>query len=134
MLVRVDFPNTFDELLEDFLTPEVPMATMTYPAVDIVEDEEKTVVLAEVPGVAKEDIALKYENNVLTLSGERKPYEIPDDARVLLNEMRVRKFSRSVSIPHDVDVEKISAEMNNGVLRVTLPKSVAARTRTIEIR
>ncbi|MCX7984009.1 MAG: Hsp20/alpha crystallin family protein [Bacteroidetes bacterium] len=134
MMVRVAYPNIFDELIEEFFTPALDVTPTVYPAIDILENDAATVVVAEVPGVKKEDVSLKYENNVLTISGERKPYEIPQDARILLNEMRVRKFTRSIEIPHDVDAEKITAEMNNGVLRVTLPKAEVARTRTIEIK
>ncbi len=134
MLLRMSFPEVLDELLNSFVTPEFETAVTTFPAIDVVENDNETVVIAELPGVKKEDIQLKYENNVLTISGERKPYEIPEDARVLLNEMRVRKFSRSLTIPHDVVLENITAELNNGVLRVTLPKAEVARTRTIEIK
>jgi HSP20 family molecular chaperone IbpA len=71
---------------------------------------------------------------VLTLKGERKPYEIPQDARVLQNEMRVRTFSRSIQLPSDVDAMNISAELKDGVLRIVMPKAERARARQIEIR
>lgn len=134
MVVRVAYPNIIDELIEEFFTPAFDVVPSVYPAIDVAENDAATVVVAELPGVKKEDVTIKFENNVLTISGERKPYEIPQDARILLNEMRVRKFTRSLEIPHDVDGEKITAELNNGILRVTLPKAEVARTRTIEIK
>jgi len=134
MVVRFDVPDVLDELVEDFLTPDFGITATPFPAIDIIEKENEAVVVAEVPGVKKEDVSIKFENNTLTISGTRKPYEIPNNSRVLLNEMRVQNFSRSISFEYDVEADKISAELNNGVLRVTLPKAETARTRTIEIK
>jgi len=134
MLIRFDYPRTFNNLLEDCLTTDVLPSRSAFPAVDIAEQDNETIVIAELPGVKKEDVKITFENNVLTLNGERKPYEIPENARVLLNEVGIRNFSRSIEFENDVDVEKISAEMKDGVLRVVLPKSESARVRTIELK
>lgn len=134
MLVRFDIPRTFDNLLDDVCATDYFPGRALYPAVDIAEQENETVVLAELPGVKKEDVKITFENNVLTISGERKPYEIPEKARVLLNEMRVRNFSRSIEFENAVDASKIGAELNNGVLRVVLPKAEEAKPRSIEIK
>ncbi|HVN49260.1 MAG TPA: Hsp20/alpha crystallin family protein [Bacteroidota bacterium] len=134
MLVRFDIPRTFDNLLDDACATDYFPGRVLYPAVDIAEQENETVVLAELPGVKKEDVKITFENNVLTISGERKPYEIPEKARVLLNEMRVQNFSRSIEFEHAVDASKIGAELNNGVLRVVLPKAEEAKPRTIDIK
>jgi HSP20 family protein len=134
MLVRFDFPRTLDNLIDDVFTSDISPYVSTFPAVDIAEYDNETVVVAELPGVKKEDVKIKFENTVLTISGERKPYEIPEDARVLLNEMRVKEFSRSIEFEHDVDGGKISAEMTNGILTVRLPKAESARVRTIEVK
>ncbi len=134
MLIRFDFPRTLDNLIDDVFTSDVLPYSSKFPAVDITEHDNETVVVAELPGVKKEDVKIKFEGNVLTISGERKPYEIPEDARILLNEMRVKEFSRSIEFEHDVDTGKISAEMTNGILTVRLPKAESARVRTIEVK
>ena len=134
MQIRFDYPITFDNLIEDFLGTDILPARTIYPAIDIAEQENETVVLAELPGVKKEDVKISIEKNVLTIRGERKPYEAPDTARVLLNEVPVRPFSRSLELQHDVDGKNVSAELTDGVLRIVLPKAESARTRTIEIR
>ncbi len=134
MLVRFDYPRTFDNLLENFFATDVVPSRSAFPAIDITEQEGETTVIAEVAGVKKEDVKITFENNVLTISGERKPYEIPDNTRVLLNEMRVRNFSRSIQFEHDVDTNKISADLTNGVLRIVLPQAESAKTRTIEVK
>jgi len=134
MYVRFNYPATFNNMIEDFFETDILPSRSVYPPVDIAEKNNETIVIAELPGAKKEDIKITFENKVLTISGERKPYEIPENARVLLNEVRVRNFSRSIGFEYDVDANKISAEMNNGVLRVVLPKADSARVRTIEIK
>jgi HSP20 family protein len=136
MVVRVHLPSTIAEsLFEDFLTDLglVPSYSQVFPALDVAEDENASVVVAELPGVRKEDLKITVENGILTISGVRRPYEIPQDARIILNEMRVQEFSRSIELPHEVLMDKVSAELENGVLRITLPKTEAARVRTIPI-
>jgi len=134
MLIRFDYPRMFDNLLQDFVVGDFTSAVKSFPAIDVAEHENEFVLLAEMPGVKKEDLKLTVENNALTLSGMRKPYEIPQDARVLLNEVRVREFSRSIEFPSDVEVDKIAAELQNGLLRVVLPKAEAAKPKQIEVK
>jgi HSP20 family protein len=134
MMMRFDFPKTMNDLLEDSLTAGSFPSTRNYPAMDIAERENEYVAIAELPGVKKEDVKITFENDLLTVQGERKPYAIPEETRVLLNEMRVRKFNRSIRIPVGIDVNGISAELENGILRIVLPKSQEARVRTIAIK
>jgi HSP20 family protein len=134
MLIRFDYPRMFDNLLQDFVVGDFTSAVKSFPAIDVAEHENEFVLLAEMPGVKKEDLKLTVENNALTLSGVRKPHEIPQDARVLLNEVRVSEFSRSFEFPSDVEVDKIAAEIQNGLLRVVLPKAERARVKRIEIQ
>ena len=134
MMMRFDFPKTMNDLLEDSLTTAGVRSARSYPAMDIAEQEIDYVAIVELPGVKREDVKITFENDLLTVQGERKPYAIPEEARVLLNEMRVREFSRSIRIPVGIDVNNISAELENGILRIVLPKSQEARVRTIAIK
>jgi len=68
------------------------------PAMDIIEQENEIVVSAELPGVKKEDIKITFENNILTISNERKPAENSDKETVLLKEIRNSGFNRSVKL------------------------------------
>jgi len=134
MLLRFDFPKTFDDLLEDTVSSNYDSPRTSVPAMDITEHENEFVAIVELPGVKKEDVKITFEKDVLTVEGVRKPYEIPQDARVLLNEMRVREFSRSIRVPVEIDANGISAELENGILKVVLPKSQDARVRTIAVK
>jgi HSP20 family protein len=108
--------------------------TTKFPAMDIAEHENEFVAIAELPGVKKDQVKVTFEKGILTVEGQRKPYEIPQDAQVLLNEMRVRDFSRSIRIDVDIDENNITAELENGILRVVLPKAPEARVRTISVK
>ncbi len=134
MLVRFDYPKTFDELLEDSIPTNRGLSGVSVPPMDVTEYENEYVANVELPGVKKEDVKITFEKDVLTVEGVRKPYEIPEKAQVLLNEMHVREFSRSIRVPVEIDAAGINAELENGILKVVLPKSQEARVRTIAIK
>jgi HSP20 family protein len=134
MLVKFEYPQGIDTLVENFFNTDRMPVFLKYPAIDVFERDNETVVAAELPGVKKEDVRITFQERILTISGDRKSAEIPEDARVLLNEVNGTKFNRSVEIGHDVDVDKITAEMKEGILKIVLPKSESAKVRTIELK
>jgi HSP20 family protein len=135
MFVRFDVPETIDNILEDFAFRNAKSSyAPAYPAIDIAEDEKQIVVTAELPGVKKENVKIVFEKSVLTISGERKPFDLPENSRVWLNEMRIRNFQRSIELDHDVDSDKISAEIKDGLLRIVLPKTEASQAHAIEVK
>jgi len=133
MLIRFDSPKTYDNLIENLFSSDVLPGRCAEPAMDIVEQENEIVVHAELPGVRKEEVKITFEKNVLTLSGERKSAELPEKAKVLLKETQRREFNRSMKFEYEIDSSKISAEMNNGVLTITLPKTEDVKAREISI-
>jgi HSP20 family protein len=110
------------------------MGTTKSPAIDIAERENELVVTAELPGVKKDQVKVTFENGILTIDGQRKQHETPKDVQVLLNEMRIQDFSRSIRINVDVDVNNITAELEDGILSVTLPKMEEAKPKQIEVK
>jgi HSP20 family protein len=135
MLVRFDSPITHNNLLDNFFSSDVmpSRCACAEPAMDIVEQENELVVTAELPGMKKEDVKITFEKNVLSISGERKHVELPENAKVLLKENQSENFSRSIKLGFEIDSSKISAEMSNGILTITLPKTEAVRAREISI-
>jgi len=109
------------------------------PAVDIFENSKQELVLkAELPDMKREDIQVVFENNTLTLKGERKFENTAADNGVRQEQFhRLERaygtFSRSFSLPSTVDASKIGAEYKNGVLTVTLPFREESRPRTINV-
>jgi HSP20 family protein len=106
------------------------------PAADVVENENEIRVMIEAPGMRAEDIGIDLENNVLTISGEKREKHDESDDRSTwhLSERRYGRFSRSFVLPRDVEQERIEATFENGVLHVIVPKSERARRRRIEVR
>ena len=107
---------------------------MRAPETDVVESEKEIRVITEVPGVGREQLDIDLENNVLTISGEKRD-ERPEgeSATYHLAERRYGQFSRSFVLPRDVDAERIQARLENGVLTVSIPKSEQARRRRIQV-
>ncbi len=103
------------------------------PAVDIHDDAAKIQLTADLPGVEQKDVEISVENNVLTLRGERKAEQKGDADGYHRYERVYGSFTRAFTLPSTVDTEKVSAEMKNGVLTVTLPKRPEAQPRTIKI-
>jgi HSP20 family protein len=95
------------------------------PSVDVVEDEGKFELFADLPGVKQEDLDIQVEKDVLTIRGERKL-----DRR---GERVAGAFSRSFTLPKHVDVENIAASLKDGVLTLTLPKRPEAKPRQIKV-
>lgn len=104
------------------------------PAVDIFENEKKELVLkAELPDLAREDVAVTVENNTLTIRGERKFDAEVKKEQYHRIERAYGNFSRSFSLPTTVETGKIAAEFKHGVLTIRLPFREEAKPRSITI-
>ena len=103
------------------------------PAVDIFEHDETTVIMADMPGVAPEDVDVTLERQILTLRGKVKPYA-PEGYRVLSSEYRVGDYIRVFTLSDEVDQTKIKAEFKNGVLRLELPRSPETQPKKISVK
>jgi HSP20 family protein len=103
------------------------------PAADIVENKDGFMVTAELPGLKKEEIKVTVQNNVLTISGEKKKeLESQNDMAHKL-ERSYGSFSRTFELPAVVDASRINAEFKDGVLKVELPKIEEAKPKEIAI-
>lgn len=104
------------------------------PPVDIYETEQHEIVLkAELPDMKREDIGVTFENNVLTLKGERKGEQQVSRERFQRVERFQGSFSRSFTLPATVDASRISASYKDGVLTVRLPQREEAKPKQITV-
>jgi HSP20 family protein len=103
------------------------------PNVDIYEDKENLVLEAELPGMNREDFELSFENNILTLKGDRKFEKKTEGDNYHRVERSYGAFTRAFTLPQTVTADGAQAEYNNGVLRVSLPKREETKARKIEI-
>src|SRR5262245_7167535 len=112
---------------------QAPAARVLFtPPIDIYETEEGLVLVADLPGVALGSLDLQVQNNKLTLLG-RVPSAAPAEAQLLHKEYEEGDFVRSFILSEDVDHERISAWLNNGVLEVVLPRAARAQPRKIQV-
>lgn len=101
------------------------------PALDLYQDKDQFTVVAELPGLKKEDIELSLHDGVLTISGERKQEKKTEEG--YRNERFFGRFQRSVTLPASVDGDKVKATYQDGVLKVVLPKAEEAKPKQIEV-
>ncbi|MBS0418742.1 MAG: Hsp20/alpha crystallin family protein [Proteobacteria bacterium] len=103
------------------------------PRVDIHEEKDRFVVLADVPGVDPKDIDITADNGVLTVRGERKVEKRETEAGYERIERVAGSFLRRFTLPEGANTEQIKAKQTNGVLEVTIPKTPAVQPRRISI-
>ncbi len=102
------------------------------PAVDVHENTERVLLVADLPGLEQSDVDITIDQNVLSIRGERKAPPPPEGEYQHL-ERAHGTFTRAFTLPATIDVEAIKAEMKFGVLTITLPKKAEAKPRQIKI-
>jgi HSP20 family protein len=104
------------------------------PPVDVIEEPDRLVFRAEIPGVSKDDIDVKVENGTLILRGEKKLATENDTNTVHRTERFYGSFTRSFALPSNLDTDKVEARYKDGVLTLLIPKAEEARPRKITIQ
>lgn len=104
------------------------------PSADIAEDDKQYSITLELPSVAREDVKVTLENGVLTIHGERKFEKEVKEKKYHRIERAYGSFHRSFTLPDDAEAKKIDAQVKEGVLTVTIPKSEEAKPKSIEVK
>lgn len=106
------------------------------PRVDVTEDKDNLYVVAEIPGVTKNEVKVSVVGDVLTISGEKKVEQRDENKNYYRIERTSGSFSRSFTLPAEIEVDKISADYKDGVLTISMPKTEEAKIveRQIEIK
>lgn len=107
-------------------------ATNGTPKTNLYDDGNHFTMQAEVPGMTKDEISIKIQGNYLELSGTRKS-DAPEGYKAHRIEREAASFTRSFTLPSDVDVDKVNASLKNGILSLTLPKAEAAKPKQVSI-
>ena len=103
------------------------------PRVDVLEDDAGITLLADLPGVPKEQLDLKVEGDTLTIEGHVAP-QTPDALEPVYAEVRVPRYRRSFTLSRELDASRVEANLKNGVLTLRIPKQEHAQPRRIEIQ
>jgi len=104
------------------------------PAVDISEDDDNFYLQVELAGMKRDDVKIRYEEGLLTVTGEKKSEKEEKDVNYHRVERSFGKFERSFRVPTRIVSEKIDANFTNGVLTITLPKAEEVKPKEIEVR
>lgn len=134
--VAKDLNNFFDQFLKGYANDDASFVdTGTWaPAVDIKEENDRFIVVADIPGVNKEDIHISLENSLLTINGERKVEKTEEKNGYSRVERVQGQFYRRFSLPQTADAAQISAKYKQGVLEISIPKKEVSLQKKIEIK
>jgi HSP20 family protein len=136
------FPNAFDALLQfqraldNFRQSEWlddgPSGGGAFPSLNVFNKGDDVVVISELPGVRKSDLRIEVKGNTVRVAGERTPLSA-DRASIHRRERMEGKFDRTVTLPVEIDADRVKAEYRDGILALFLPRSESAKPRAITV-
>lgn len=136
----MDMRQRMNRMFEDFAPMqgresmgEWPQGMAQNLPLDVSEDEESYTVRASIPGINPEDVEITLNNNMLTISGETRAESESEKGQYHVRERRFGRFSRTISLPANIDDGQIDASSENGVLTIRLPKKEESKPRRISI-
>jgi HSP20 family protein len=104
------------------------------PPVDIHEDDHGITVLADLPGVSREQLGVRVDGDTLTIEASARPVGAPENMELVYSEVQLASYRRQFTLSRELDPSRIEAVLKDGVLRLSIPKSEDARPRRIEVR
>ncbi|MFO7558825.1 MAG: Hsp20/alpha crystallin family protein [Desulfobacterales bacterium] len=126
--------SLFNELLQPALCINEDMAANAWnPTVDVYENKDEIIIKAELPGVEKKDIKVDVNAGILTLKGERNHEKEVKEEDYYRKESVYGKFERSFKLPGRTDFDKIKADLKDGILKVSVPKTEETKPKKITI-
>jgi HSP20 family protein len=124
-----------DEIYGAFAGGTLPMPSAgVFPLINVTEDTNSYYVRAELPGIKSDELDIQVTREGISISGERKIPVEDNNVRYHRREREAGTFSRSINLPSEIDVNKVEASMENGVLKVTIPKAEIAKPRQITVK
>lgn len=124
----------FDRLFDRFAGWNIGSDLALSPRMDVTETKDGLELSIELPGLTQAEVKVAVEDEVLTVSGEKKAEKTVEEKDYRLSERSYGAFSRSIILPRSVDADKITAVMKDGVLKISAPKDGQATTRTVAIQ
>jgi HSP20 family protein len=115
-------------------TPSLRGRAGVFPPVNVTENRENYYLRAELPGIRATDLDIQTTGNTISLAGERKITVAEENARYHRREREGGKFSRVISLPDDIETDRVRANMTDGILTVVVPKAEKAKPRQITVK
>ena len=113
--------------------PEIKAFEGKTPSVDVIEKDNEIIVNAELPGVDKKDLEISVTNNTVTIKGSTSHEEKEEKGDYYRCEISRGSYSRTLSLPAEVDEEKTKAKFKNGILKLTLPKLKKSKRHNVKV-
>ena len=132
-IFRSRMNNLFSDFDTTYRTVPYYLVGNDWPRTNLYDAGEALELIAEVPGMGKDDINLKIQGNYLEINGTRKA-ETPEGYTVHKAERGTASFSRSFTLPTDIDANKVEATIKNGILTLKMPKAEAAKPKQINVK
>jgi len=124
-------PNAVSQK-DQHLSPSLRGRAVIAPPVDIFENDDGFLIVADLPGVSADKVDIRLENGELTIHGA---WSLPEpEGAALAGEYRPADYKRSFYVPDSIDVDRIAADLKDGVLSLHLPRSEAVKPRSIQVR
>lgn len=124
-----------NELYGAFTEGSIPMPSAgVFPLTNVTEDSNHYYVRAELPGIQSDELDIQVTADGISVSGERKILKEAEQVKYHRREREAGKFSRSINLPGDIDVNAVEAGLENGILTVTIPKAAAVKPRQIKVK
>lgn len=130
--LRCEIDQLWDQFLNNPLSLQTPMSGKL-PVIDIIEEGDKIIIKADLPGMEKKDISVTLADDMLTIKGERSSEKEEKKKNYFRQERHFGKFQRTFRLPAEIKSEKVDAVFDKGVLQITLPKSEAQKNKEITI-
>ncbi|HOV21365.1 MAG TPA: Hsp20/alpha crystallin family protein [bacterium] len=131
----MDVRDDFDRLVDRIFNRDLDLwEGGRVPAIDVYEEGDNIIVKAEIPGVKKEDISVSLNGDILTISGKSQEEKEVKKENFYRKEIRSGTFSRSLTLPAQIDKDKVKASYKDGVLQLTLPKSPEEKKKEVKIK
>jgi len=142
--LRDSINDLFDHWFEGWFNEEKPLRNLRLiegnqlyaPKIDVVDQKDKVLVTAELPGMQEKDIEVIVTNDLLTIKGEKQEETKEEKKEYYHHERYYGEFERSIALPSNIDESKVTASFKNGILKIQLPKVAEQQTRgrKIEIK
>lgn len=129
--MRRQMENLFDGF---FKRPSQLATSGVYPLINLTGDKDNYYLRAEIPGLKSDELEIQVTSNTITLSGERKIPTENENAKYHRREREAGTFSRGISLPGDVNPDKVEASLKDGMLTVVIPKAEAAKPKQITVK
>jgi len=128
--------STFSNVLDNLFEREFPNifrteASLTSPAVNIIENKDDFQLELAAPGLNKNDFKLKMNNNILSITGQKESSKEENETQYTRKEFCYSSFERSFTLPNSVNSENINAAYDNGVLKISIPKKEEAKEKPV---